>query len=276
MFRNLSDPVKAGTFYAVAFGLALAVTFLSQRLGEGVLLISMFTPLMAVLIMFFVVTRDGYSRAGWLSLGLHRPGFRSWGLAILMPLLAIGGAYCASWSIGVGRPNMTDSQALLTLPVKLIISIAFGALLGALGEEVGWRGYLLPHLMPLGRTRAMLLTGFLHGVWHLPVMLLTPFYHGLGDRFIVVPLFLLSITAAGVFYGYLRLTSDSVWPAAIAHRAVNTLWDQFATLTVTVSPLALEYLAGESGVFTLIGIILIAGWLLYRLNHQQAASALPA
>jgi hypothetical protein len=72
------------------------------------------------------------------------------------------------------------------------------------------------------------------------------------------------------------LTSDSVWPAAIAHRAVNTLWDQFAMLTVTVSPLALEYLAGESGVFTLIGIILIAGWLLYRLNHQQAASALPA
>jgi hypothetical protein len=72
MFRNLSDPVKAGTFYAVAFGLALAVTFLSQRLGEGVLLISMFTPLMAVSIMFFVVTRDGYSRAGWLP-RLHRP-----------------------------------------------------------------------------------------------------------------------------------------------------------------------------------------------------------
>lgn len=276
MFRNLSDPVKAVSFYALAFGLALAVTFLSPRLGEGVLLISMFTPLMAVLIMFFVVTRDGYSKAGWLSLGLHRAGLRSWGLAVLMPLLAIGGAYGAAWIIGVGQLNMPGGREMVTLPVKLIISIAFGALLGALGEEVGWRGYLLPHLMSLGRTRAMLVTGFLHGVWHLPVMLLTPFYHGLGDRFIVVPLFLLSITVAGVFYGYLRLTSDSVWPAAIAHRAVNTIQDQFATLTVTVSPLALEYLAGESGVFTLIGIILIAGWLLYRLNQQQPSPIVTA
>jgi membrane protease YdiL (CAAX protease family) len=272
MFRNLSDPVKAGAFYALAFGLALAVTFLSQRLGEGVLLISMFTPLMAVLIMFFVVTRDGYSRAGWLSLGLHRPGLRNWGLAVLMPLLAIGGAYGAAWSIGVGQPSLPGGQALFALPFKLLISIAFGALLGALGEEVGWRGYLLPYLMPLGRTRAMLVTGFLHGVWHLPGMLLTPFYHSLGNRFIVVPLFMVSITIAGVFYGYLRLTSNSVWPAAIAHRAVNTFWDQFATLTVPVSPLALEYLAGESGVFTLIGIILIAGWLLHRLNQQPVAS----
>jgi len=276
MFRNLSDLTKASTFYILAFSLALGVAFLSQVFGEGVLLISMFTPLMAVLLMFFVVTRDGYSRAGWLSLGLHSAGARSWGLAVLLPLLAIGGAYGTAWSIGIGQPNIPGGQGLLALPVKLLISIALGALLGALGEEVGWRGYLLPHLISLGRTRAMLITGFLHGIWHLPSMLLTPFYHSLGNRFIVVALFLLSITIAGVFYGYLRLTSNSVWPVAIAHRAVNTFWDQFATLTIAVSPIGLEYLAGESGLFTLIGIILIAGWLLYRLNKQQAASIAPA
>jgi membrane protease YdiL (CAAX protease family) len=273
MFRNLSPLGKAGIFYALTFALAAVVAFASQTLGEGVLLISMFTPLVAVLLMFLVVTRDGYTRAGWLSLGLHRLGLRSWGLAILLPLLVIGAAYGAAWAVGVGRPNLPAGGALITLPVKLLISILIGALLGALGEEVGWRGYLLPHLMQLGRTRAMLLSGFLHGVWHLPGMLLTPFYHGLGDRWIVVPLFLLSITAAGVFYGYLRLTSDSVWPVAIAHRAVNTSWDQFSTLTIAVSPLALEYLAGESGVFTLIGIVLVAAWLLYRLNHREAAPA---
>jgi membrane protease YdiL (CAAX protease family) len=192
-------------------------------------------------------------------------------------LLVLGGAYGVAWSIGVGQPSVPGGQELLALPLKLLISIAIGALLGALGEEVGWRGYLLPHLMPLGRTRALLVSGFLHGVWHLPVMLLTPFYHSLGNRFIVVPLFLLSITAAGVFYGYLRLTSNSVWPAAIAHRAVNSFWDQFATLTIPVSPLALEYLAGESGVFTLIGIMLVAGWLVYRLDQQgRAAPVAPA
>lgn len=277
MFTHFSNLAKAFWFYVIAFGLCLIVALLSSVLGEATPLVAMFTPLTAVLLMFFVVTRDGYSRAGWLSLGLHRPGLRSWGLAVLAPLLVLGCAYGTVWGIGVGQVTLPDGRTLLALPIKLIVAIAVGTLLGALGEEVGWRGYLLPQLMSLGRTRALLLSGFLHGVWHLPVMLLTPFYHSLGNRFIVLALFLMSITAAGVFYGYLRLTSESVWPAAIAHRAVNTIWDQLATLTVTTSPLALEYLAGESGLFTFIGIVLVAGWLLRRLDRQErAAPVVPA
>jgi hypothetical protein len=66
---------------------------------------------------------------------------------------------------------------------------------------IGWRGYFLRHLLTLGRRRALLLSGLLHGLWHMPLLLLTPFYHGLGNRWIVVPLFLLTLTAAGVVYG---------------------------------------------------------------------------
>jgi DNA-binding CsgD family transcriptional regulator len=79
----------------------------------------------------------------------------------------------------------------------------------------------------------------------MPLLLLTPFYHGLGNRWIVVPLFLLTLTAAGMFYGYLRLTTNSVWPAALAHSSFNAFWNLFSRLTIAVSPLALEYLAGE-------------------------------
>ncbi|REJ33335.1 MAG: CPBP family intramembrane metalloprotease domain-containing protein, partial [Bacillota bacterium] len=39
----------------------------------------------------------------------------------------------------------------------------------ALGEEIGWRGYLLPQLAGLGRRRALLLSGFLWSIWHLPL-----------------------------------------------------------------------------------------------------------
>ena len=135
----------------------------------------------------------------------------------------------------------------------------------ALGEEIGFRGYLLPHLLKLGRTRALLLSGLLHGVWHLPLLLLTPFYHGDGNRWLIGPLFLLTLSAAGVFYGYLRLTSESIWPTALAHGAFNAFWNRFSLLTVAVgSPLVLEYLAGESGLFTLIGVVALAAWLLAR------------
>lgn len=68
MFRNLSDLTKAGVFYALAFCLVTAVALLSNRMGEGVLIISMFTPLAALLILFFVVTRDGFSREAWRSI----------------------------------------------------------------------------------------------------------------------------------------------------------------------------------------------------------------
>jgi len=33
----------------------------------------------------------------------------------------------------------------------------------------------------------VLLTGLLHGIFHLPLILLTPFYHSAGNKLIVVP-----------------------------------------------------------------------------------------
>ena len=76
---------------------------------------------------------------------------------------------------------------------------------------------------------------------HLPLILLTPFYHPGGNRVIVVGLFLLTLTAAGVLYGYLRLTSESVWPVGIAHGVYNSAWNLFSGLTVAgAAPLLLE------------------------------------
>ena len=141
------------------------------------------------------------------------------------------------------------------------------------GEEIGWRGYLLPHLSALGR-RGLPLSGLLHGIWHLPVLLLTPYYHHAGNQLIVVPLFLASLTLTGVFYGELRLMTGSVWPATIAHTAGNSFSTALTALTATASPLVFEYLVGESGALTVIGLALVAAWILYR--HVQPARSLSA
>ena len=277
MSTKFTDLTKSFWFYIIAFGLVLAASLLSRQLGADPGLAIMFTPLMAVLLMFFVVTRDGYSKEGWLSLGLHRFGFRSWGLALLAPLGVLAFSYGIAWGIGVGRFTWPGANPITRLPLTTIIMVLLSVLLATLGEEIGWRGYFLPRLLALGRTRALLLSGLLHGLFHLPLILLTPFYHGLGNPLIVVPLFLLALTAAGVWYGYLRLTSLRVWPAAVAHLSLNIFAEQFANVTLVASPLAMEYLAGESGLFTLIGISVAAGWLIYRLNRQErAAQVTPA
>src|SRR4029079_19235148 len=83
----------------------------------------------------------------------------------------------------------------------------------AFGEELGWRGYLLPQLSAIGPRRALLLSGLLQGIWHLPMLLLTPYYHSAGTPLIVVPLFLATLTLTGVIYGELRLMTGQGVPA---------------------------------------------------------------
>src|SRR5262245_35357399 len=268
-FRYLSDYTKAIIFYILAFILSAAVVPLAPVLGAGVTAVAMLTPLLAVLLMLLLVTRDGYARAGWAALGLHRAGVRTWGLAVVLPLLILALSYGALWLTGVASFAMPAGGGLAMQPLNIAFTLLF-----VLGEEIGWRGYLLPHLSALGRRRALLLSGLLHGIWHLPVLLLTPYYHHAGNPLIVMPLFLAGLTFTGVFYGQLRLTTGSVWPAAIAHTAGNSLSTAFTALTITASPLAFEYLVGESGILTVIGLAVVAAWILYR--HGQPTRSLGA
>jgi membrane protease YdiL (CAAX protease family) len=116
----------------------------------------------------------------------------------------------------------------------------------------------------LGSIRGMALTGLLHGVFHLPLILQTPFYHPGGDRLILVPLFLATFTIAGLLYGYLRVTTNSAWPASLAHSAHNYAWGMFSLVSIANSPVAAEYLAGESGILIILGYGIAAVWLLAR------------
>ncbi|CAN5746310.1 hypothetical protein BH10CHL1_BH10CHL1_02280 [soil metagenome] len=266
MFHQLADRTKATLFYLMAITFATGVAVATITLHNPDLLgYVMFTPLLATLLMLLVVTRDGYSKAGWQSLGIQRAGLRAWPLALWLPLLVLGCSFETATLLGVAHwqwpAGATWGHFLPDLLAGLLINTLF-----ALGEEIGWRGYLLPKLLPLGPVRAALLGGLLHGMWHLPMILLTPFYHGDGNRWIVVPLFLLTLSVGGVFYSYLRLTSDSVWPVALGHGAFNLFWGMFTDLAVPVAPLMMEYLAGESGILALIFALLTVGFLIRRLK----------
>ena len=54
---------------------------------------------------------------------------------------------------------------LLALPIFTLLMAPL-----AFGEEWGWRGYLLPHLLPLGQWPAFLIGGVIWGLWHIPVV----------------------------------------------------------------------------------------------------------
>lgn len=89
----------------------------------------------------------------------------------------------------------------------------------ALGEELGWRGYLLPRLLPLGRWSALVISGVVWGLWHTPMIVLGHNYPGrpLLGTFMMVGF----CVVFGVLIGWTRLQTNSVWPAVIAHGAIN-------------------------------------------------------
>src|SRR5215212_4868112 len=103
MFTNLTNSAKAFVFFMIAFGLTVTVSLLYPLLGQLTAYMHMFTPMLSVLIMMLVVTRDGYSKAGWATLGLHRAGLRWWLLALLGPLVVMSAVYGIVWNTSVAH-----------------------------------------------------------------------------------------------------------------------------------------------------------------------------
>jgi uncharacterized protein len=146
---------------------------------------------------------------------------------------------------------------------NVIISIVVVTIL-ALTEEIGWRGYLLPRIQTIvSKRKAALAVGLIHGMFHVPLMVLTTTYNNVGNRWIVVPTVVVTLTAAGVFYAWLKDRSGSVWPVAVAHGTVNVLIDGAAYAAI-LSPVAFAYTATESGFVTMVTAMVLGAVLLVR------------
>jgi uncharacterized protein len=258
MFSTLSEIQKGATFYVITLGMAVLMALFGPTGGDGIQILNMLTATVGVLLMLLVVTPDGYHRAGWAQLGLHHAGFRYWPLALLAPTAVLLASYGATTLMGLVSWRFA-SDTTINLAITIVINSLF-----AFFEEIGWRGYMLPKLSTGYPKLAPALVGFLHGVWHLPLMLLTTAYNPVGNRLIVVPLFLAILTAAGVFYGYLRNASDSLWPVVIAHGTFNAVLGVLAGAAIATNSTTAAYLTGETGLFTLLAIVIMTRLVMRR------------
>ena len=262
----MSRPLREATTYLVlAFSLAIGIATALPHAGINVLL-SAFAPIAALVIITFTVTPRGRRRALWGEFGLNRSGKRLWPFAVLVPMLLAGSAYAAALALGVAdlRPVELTSSGVASWSLNLVVTLAFMTVL-FLAEEIGWRGYLLPRIQQLtSRRRAALVTGFIHGCFHLPLILVATTYDQHGSRWLVAPAVVATITMGGVFYAYVWDRTHSVWPVSLAHGAVNTAFGLGAAAVVAGSQTDLAYVADESGVATFLAVAFVGGVLLAR------------
>lgn len=272
MLEPRRDVARACSFALLVLASSVAIAA-ADGLGEMRVIVIMITPALCALLMLFAFAGEGRKPGGWASLGLTRAGWRGWWLAITFPAAAL--VVSDSFLVGMGLARFATPA--MTAPAAQIVT-GLGLNLGAglclaFTEELGWRGYMLPRLAAIGPVAAMLATGFVHGLWHLPIMLMTPYYHAGANPMFVVPLFMATLTLAGIFYGYLRLWTGSVWPVAIAHAVFNFVWNVGGDFLTPNRPEALEYVGGESGVLMIAILLVAAAFLIPRIRRASAAKS---
>jgi membrane protease YdiL (CAAX protease family) len=102
-------------------------------------------------------------------------------------------------------------------PITLSV-LAFG-LLGAFGEELGWRGFLLPKMIAADIPHPYLASDIVWAIWHLPLIAFGSFYQ--TTNALMVSAYAMSIIAMTFVISELRLRSGSVWVATLLHASHN-------------------------------------------------------
>jgi len=138
----------------------------------------------------------------------------------------------------------------------------------ALGEEIGWRGFLLFELrtmLPFPIT--CVVVGLIWAVWHYPIMIWGPYNAGSEQLAFQMFVFTIDLIAASVIYGYFTLKSRSLWPATILHATFN-IYVQDIMGPLTVEKPNTELYTGEFGILIPLVEILLAVYLLYRAKKE--------
>lgn len=215
-----------------------------------------------------IVMRLAY-REGFRDVGWRLGPLRYWAWSYFGPAGCALFTYGGAWLVGAVvfsvpaevaprlqgvSPHLAWAGANVAV---LTIGFAIGAF-AAFGEELGWRGYMLTRLVEAELPAPLLLSGVIWGVWHVPLIIWGD-YATSSYPWLSALLFIVCITFASVFVGWLRLAGGSVWVAVIMHASHNSYYQSVFDYWFTgeLEP----YLAGEAGLFSIVAYGAIVLWL---------------
>jgi membrane protease YdiL (CAAX protease family) len=232
--------------------------------------IGMWGPGIAAIITTLFVAKRPFSDLRLNKLGKFRFYLIAWFLPPLLSALTV--ILTVIIRIGTFDPNFTTMNQLVeqtakssgqSIPVNILIisQLLQGLLIGpvinvfaTMGEELGWRGFLLPKLLPIGQWKAILVSGLIWGFWHAPVIFQGhnfPLHPYLGILMMMV-----ACIPFGAILAWLYLKTRSPWSAALAHGSLNA-WGGLAFVFLLPG---FDSLYGGI-IFSLTGCIVLAAFI---------------
>ena len=226
---------KIFIYYALANAFSGIFGLMERRTGPNLTLTTglMWGPALAA----FATT--------WLFGGRVRDFAWGWGsgryqwLAYVIPFLYAVPVYLVAWATGLagffnpaaaakiaGDYGLTAVGPGAAFTVYAVISLTVGFVpktARALGEEIGWRGFLVPELSKVtGFVGTSVISGLMWSAWHYPGILLGNYNAGTAP-WIGLTCFTAAVVAESFIFTWLTRRSRSLWPAAFLHGAHNTL-----------------------------------------------------
>jgi uncharacterized protein len=169
-----------------------------------------------ILALLFVAAADGAAgvkRELKARLSCKRGALPWLGLAAVLPILAVAAAVFSAQAAGGRAPLISADSILPTIGVQMIT--------GAIGEELGWRGFLLSRLRRfVGVTASFWIMGVLWSLWHLGAFFDPKMPHYFMPMMLVLPF----IAFFGVFLGFVfNRAGESVLATMTAHLSLNIM-----------------------------------------------------
>ena len=170
--------------------------------------------------------------------------------------------------LGVSNLSYMLETGLFAITLAPPINMLF-----AVGEEAGWRGYMMPQLKErFGLLNGRLLGGVIWGVWHWPIMLLTGYEYGtnyLGAPALGLVVWCVVCFALNTLLDWLYEKTGCIWVSAIAHGAFNAVAALFTVLTYPAD--AYYNVLGPTpiGLIGMLPMLAAAVWLTLRQVKQE-------
>ena len=232
--------------YIIQFAVAPVYNNGSRAAAQLVLAAMMFVPLLGVLL-----SGGKLKGMGWNPQVPNNVKYILTAWFLPMVLTAIGaalyflvfpghfdlsGGYIVSGAGAEALSRLQEKGLSYTLYflLSLVSAVTYGPLINmfaAVGEEVGWRGFLYPQLKArFGRRKGRLLGGVIWGVWHWPLIGLIGYEYGAaagnsagyaGFPVTGMLLYCVSTVGLGILHDWLYEKSQSIWVAALFHGAIT-------------------------------------------------------